>query len=159
VPGFSHQVVTYSHEDTRQLGEAIGRAALPGSVVALVGELGAGKTVFVKGLARGLDVPRQYPVTSPSFTLVNEYPGRLHLYHVDLYRLEDPAEFEDTGLFDILTGDGVTAVEWADRLPAGLLDDYLVVAIAIQVDDGRCFSMSAYGQNSIDLLKGIFGFS
>ena len=159
MPRFSHQIVTRSQNETRQLGKRIGTAVKKGGVLALIGELGAGKTVFVQGLAQGLEVPGKYVVTSPSYTLINEYPGRLRLYHVDLYRLEDPALFEETGLYDILTGDGVTAVEWADRLPSNLLEDYLLVPIAIRADDSRQFGFSAYGQTSVDLLREIAGFS
>ena len=120
---FSRRTVTRGQAETRSLGRAIGKAIAGGSVLAITGELGAGKTVFVQGLAEGLEVPGRYAVTSPSYTLINEYPGRLRLFHVDLYRLEDPSSFEEIGLFDILTGEGVTAVEWADRLPPGLLDE------------------------------------
>jgi len=135
------------------LGRAVGKAVASGSVLALTGELGAGKTVFVQGLAEGLAVPGRYAVTSPSYTLIHEYPGRLRLFHVDLYRLEDPSSFEEIGLFDILTGEGVAAVEWADRLPPGLLDDRLEICISILPDDSRQFDLSAYGQRSVDLLK------
>ena len=100
------------------LGVLLGAACAPGDVIALVGDLGAGKTVFAQGLARGLGVPADVPITSPTFTLVNEYRnGRLPLYHVDLYRLERAAELEHVGLWDLYRGDGVVAVEWFDRFP------------------------------------------
>ena len=153
------RIVTRSPAQTRELGRAIGMAVVAGSVIAMVGELGAGKTLLVQGLAEGLEVPGYYAVTSPSYTLVNEYPGRLPLFHVDLYRLEDPSSYEEIGLFDILVGDGVSAVEWADRLPAGLLDDYLEVHIAFLPDDSRQIDMTAYGQKSADLLRGLPIFS
>ena len=152
------RVITGSEEDTRQLGRRIGEAVAAGVVIALEGELGSGKTVFVQGLAEGLGVPAAYAVTSPSYTLVNEYPGRWRLFHVDLYRLEDPASFEETGLFDILADDVVTAVEWADRLPPDLLQDWLSVRISIMADERRRFDLAAYGQRSGDLLRGLPAF-
>ena len=85
-----------------------------GTVIALHGDLGAGKTCFVKGLARGLDV--EGPVHSPTFTLINEYRGRLPLYHLDLYRLHGPEDALAIGIDQYLPGDGITAIEWADRI-------------------------------------------
>ena len=104
----------------RALGVALGRAAVAGDRFLLEGPLGAGKTTFVQGLAAGLDVLT--PVSSPSFVIENQYRGRLVLYHVDLYRLErvEPELWES--LEEHLYGDGVTAVEWAERLPDGLRD-------------------------------------
>jgi tRNA threonylcarbamoyladenosine biosynthesis protein TsaE len=106
-----------SPERMRALGVALGRAAVAGDRFLLDGPLGAGKTTFVQGLAEGLDI--QTPVSSPSFVIENQYRGRLVLYHVDLYRLErvEPELWE--GLEEHLYGDGVTVVEWADRLPDG----------------------------------------
>jgi tRNA threonylcarbamoyladenosine biosynthesis protein TsaE len=105
----------------RALGAALGRAAFGGDRFFLEGPLGAGRTTFVQGLAEGLDV--QTPVSSPSFVIENQYRGRLVLYHVDLYRLErvEPELLES--LEEHLFGDGVTAIEWADRLPDGLRQD------------------------------------
>ncbi len=101
-----------------ELGVKLGGACAAGDVIALVGELGAGKTVLAQGLARGLGVPADVPITSPTFTLINEYKhGRLPLYHVDLYRLEREAELEHVGLWDLYRGEGVVAVEWFDRFP------------------------------------------
>jgi len=89
-----------------------------GDVVLLDGELGAGKTCFVQGVARGLGVPRDRRVSSPTFTLVNEHPGRVPLYHVDLYRIDDPGELHEIGIAEYLASGGVTVVEWAERLGA-----------------------------------------
>jgi len=112
------RVLSRSAEETRRLGVCFGRHATPGTLILLSGELGSGKTVFVQGLARGLSVPEAYAVTSPTFSFVHEYPGRLPLAHVDLYRLGDPEELEEIGLEEILTGGSVVAVEWGERLPA-----------------------------------------
>jgi tRNA threonylcarbamoyladenosine biosynthesis protein TsaE len=108
-----------SADDMRALGESFGREAQPGDVFALAGDLGAGKTVFVQGLAEGLGY--EGPVTSPTFTLIHVYQGgRLTLHHADLYRLERTEELEDVGLDDVFRQDGVAVVEWADRFPAAL---------------------------------------
>jgi len=103
-----------SPEETRALGERLGAALGKGDVVACVGPLGAGKTCFLQGLARGLGV--RGDVTSPTFVLVNEYHGRLPVYHVDAYRTASLTELVDLGLEEMLHGDGVTIVEWADKL-------------------------------------------
>jgi tRNA threonylcarbamoyladenosine biosynthesis protein TsaE len=100
-------------EATAAAGEALGRSLGPGDVVALYGELGAGKTCFVQGLVRGLGVESH--ATSPTFVLVNEYRGRLRVHHVDAYRTSSLAELIDLGLLDLMGEDGVTLIEWADR--------------------------------------------
>ncbi|HTY89154.1 MAG TPA: tRNA (adenosine(37)-N6)-threonylcarbamoyltransferase complex ATPase subunit type 1 TsaE [Candidatus Acidoferrum sp.] len=106
---------SHSPAQTESLGERWGRAAGCGLVIALSGELGAGKTQFVKGLARGMGVTAR--VHSPTFTLVNEYPGgRLRLFHLDLYRLKTPAQFRSAGLEEFLAPEGVTVIEWAERI-------------------------------------------
>lgn len=110
-------LISHSPAATEALGEAWGRRAERGWVFALSGDLGAGKTALVRGLARGLGCPGR--VHSPTFTLVNEYRGgRLALFHLDLYRLETPAALASAGLEDFLPGDGVTVIEWAERLSA-----------------------------------------
>lgn len=112
---------------TRDIGRALGREAGPGTLIALVGELGAGKTQLAKGVAEGLDVPTV--VNSPTFVLMNEHVGRLRLYHVDAYRLSEAEEAVDAGLIDERQADGVVVVEWADRLDGWLPRDRLEVVI------------------------------
>ena len=113
----SGAIETASERETEQAGEHFARGLAPGAVVYLYGDLGAGKTAFVRGMARGLGANPE-EVSSPTFTLVQEYPGgRATLYHVDLYRLEPP-EVDDLGLDDLIDGTGVVAIEWADRWPA-----------------------------------------
>ena len=108
---------TTSPEQTRALGRNLARGLVPGATLLLFGGLGTGKTCLVKGLAAGLDIdPRR--VHSPSFIMVNRHEGRLPLNHVDLYRLEAGEDFSDLGLEELFAGEGVTVVEWADRLPA-----------------------------------------
>ena len=108
--------ISHSPEETEALGETWGRTAPRGRVFAVSGDLGAGKTQLVKGLARGLGVTVR--VHSPTFTLVNEYGGgRLRLFHLDLYRVETPEQFHSAGLEEYLQPDGVSVIEWAERLP------------------------------------------
>ena len=108
-------ITTQSEDETSAAGEQLGSALAGGDVVLLYGDLGAGKTAFVRGLALGLGAPAS-EVSSPTFTLVQEYRGRVTLYHVDLYRLE-PKEVDDLGLEELVLGDGVVAIEWAERWP------------------------------------------
>jgi len=116
--------ISHSPAETQSLGERWGRAAQSGLIIGLSGELGAGKTQFVKGLARGLDIAAW--VHSPTFTLVNEYGGgRLRLFHLDLYRLETAGQIAAAGLEEFLQPDGVTVIEWAERiydLQSGIYD-------------------------------------
>ncbi len=108
--------ISHSPAETEALGESWGRVAGPGLVIGLSGDLGAGKTQLVKGLARGLGVPER--VHSPTFTLVNVYAGgRLKLFHLDLYRLETPDQIASAGLEEFLQPEGVTVIEWAERWP------------------------------------------
>lgn len=108
----SWEIVSESPEETQAWGVALGERAAPGDIYLLIGDLGTGKTCFTQGIARGLGV--EDPIISPTFILVREYVGRLMLYHIDLYRL-DEKEVRDLGLEDYLFADGVCAVEWAER--------------------------------------------
>ena len=111
-------LISHNAAATESLGEKFGRAAQRGLVIALRGDLGAGKTQFVKGLARGLEISAR--VHSPTFTLVNEYGGgRLKLFHLDLYRLETAEQILSAGVEEFLSPDGVSVIEWAERLEAG----------------------------------------
>ncbi len=145
-------VSTRSAEETRILGAMVGERLAPGGVIALEGDLGSGKTAFVQGLARGLEVPDSYYITSPTYTLINEYPGRIHLYHVDLYRLDEPGAIEDIGLFDIMCGKGVTAIEWAEKVHQDLPSDHLSFRIEIVGKGMRFFSITAYGRQMKNLV-------
>ncbi|HEY7984699.1 MAG TPA: tRNA (adenosine(37)-N6)-threonylcarbamoyltransferase complex ATPase subunit type 1 TsaE [Ktedonobacterales bacterium] len=107
------ELVSPSRRETLRLGERLGRATEPGDLILLRGDLGAGKTTLTQGIARGLGVSGA--VNSPTFTLIKEYAGRLPLYHIDLYRLDDLAQVEELGIEDYLERGGVSVVEWADR--------------------------------------------
>jgi tRNA threonylcarbamoyladenosine biosynthesis protein TsaE len=133
------EFITHSEEDTSAVGEQLAQSLRSGDVVLLYGELGAGKTAFVRGMARGLGAAADV-VTSPTFTLIQEYAGRVTLYHVDLYRLE-PQEIPDLGLEDLVLGDGVVAIEWADRWP-GRPDDVIEVTIGHVGEEERRVSIT-----------------
>jgi tRNA threonylcarbamoyladenosine biosynthesis protein TsaE len=130
-------------EATAAAGETLGRSLGAGDVVALYGELGAGKTCFVQGLARGLGVASH--ATSPTFVLVNEYRGRLPVHHVDAYRTASFTELIELGLLDLMGGDGVTVIEWADKAEPLLPERTVRVRIegvgdeprALTIDDPR----------------------
>lgn len=127
------QRILHSAEETRALGAALARAAKPGDVLWLHGDLGAGKTEMTKGIAEGLAAAD--PVSSPSFALIHEYlGGRLPLYHIDLYRL-DGGSAQDLGLDEYLEGDGVTVIEWGERLPANYFPDGIDITLAYIGED------------------------
>jgi tRNA threonylcarbamoyladenosine biosynthesis protein TsaE len=132
---------------TREIGRALGRHAAPGTVLALTGELGAGKTQLAKGVAEGLGI--ETVVNSPTFVLMNEHVGRLRLFHVDAYRLGDPEEALAAGLLDEREADGVLVVEWADRLEELLPDDRLDIALVADDADpsGRSLAWTAHGSD------------
>ena len=135
---------TTSAEQTRALAAALGGHLERGDVVVLVGDLGAGKTTFAQGLARGLGV--EGPVTSPSFTLVQEYVGRVPVAHVDVYRLERIQELHDIGFEELVDGDGVTIVEWGDAVLQVLPTDRIVVRLTPGADDDdRCLTVEPIG--------------
>lgn len=120
-------VISRDPEETFLIGKIIGRNLTAKDVVALIGDLGTGKTCLTQGIARGLGVPDEYQITSPSFTLINEYQGRMMLYHFDLYRLARPREMDDMGYEEYLFGQGVSVIEWADKVRDILPDDTLFV--------------------------------
>ncbi|MGI9953487.1 tRNA (adenosine(37)-N6)-threonylcarbamoyltransferase complex ATPase subunit type 1 TsaE [Moorellaceae bacterium AZ2] len=135
---------------TRNLGQALGRLLLPGDVIILSGELGAGKTTLVQGLAEGLEVAGR--VTSPTFTLIQEYRGRCPLYHLDLYRLEDAEEIWDLGLEEYMKGSGVTVVEWGERLGA-FVPERLEINLVVGPGEGRRARLIPSGERYRELVK------
>lgn len=137
----ARSVVTDSADATRRLAARLAGVAEAGDVIALFGDLGAGKTQFAKGFAEGLGVTAT--VNSPSFVLMAEYPGRLPLFHLDLYRLADAAEAISGGLIDERQADGVALVEWAERLGPALPPDRLDVRIDGTGDEPRAIGLTA----------------
>ncbi|MDN3955795.1 tRNA (adenosine(37)-N6)-threonylcarbamoyltransferase complex ATPase subunit type 1 TsaE [Sporolactobacillus laevolacticus] len=139
-----HQWTTHSPEETMSFSEQMAVYLQPGDVLTLSGDLGAGKTIFTKGLAKGLGIREM--VNSPTFTIVKEYhSGRLPLYHMDVYRISDD---EDIGLEDYFEQDGVTVVEWAENIPSWLPDDVLSVVIERVNDHERIITCTANGSRS-----------
>ncbi|HRZ11626.1 MAG TPA: tRNA (adenosine(37)-N6)-threonylcarbamoyltransferase complex ATPase subunit type 1 TsaE [Kiritimatiellia bacterium] len=126
-PSPERRWISRSPEETFRLAADLARELPRGAVLALHGELGAGKTAFVQGLARALGIDR--PVSSPTFTLINEYPGPIPLYHIDLYRIRDSADALGLGLDEYLHGNGITAIEWAERIADLLPPDALHVRL------------------------------
>ena len=121
--------------DTERLGRLLGRIAEPGDVIILTGSLGAGKTTITQFIGAGLEVPADCYITSPTFSLMHEYQGRLVLYHMDLYRLSSEEEIEDLGFLEYIYGDGLTVIEWPDRLGSLLPEEYLEVKLDPQEDE------------------------
>lgn len=136
---------------TRAIGARLGAAARPGDVIALVGPLGAGKTELARGIARGLDV--EEPVSSPTFVLVAEHAGRVPLFHVDCYRLAGPADALEAGILDDRAADGVTVIEWAERLGAALPPGRLEIAIDGAGDAPRMLVLRATDARHARLLE------
>ncbi len=144
-----------SPSETIRIGKTIGSSLQAGDVVALMGELGAGKTQFIKGLAQGVGVGKSVYVSSPSFTLINEYKGEIPFYHIDLYRLEEEKEAEELGLEEYFHGEGITAIEWADRIPSLLPGELLRVQIHYIGKQTRSIALVAKGKRYEELLNTI----
>jgi len=150
-------ITSRSAAETRAVGRSLGRAAKPGTLLALSGPLGAGKTQMAKGVAEGLDV--RSVVNSPTFILMNEHEGRLRLFHVDAYRLDEPEEALAAGLLDERQAAGVTVIEWADRLDGWLPDDRLEITIALDAADARSRTLrwDARGEAAAELAATALG--
>ena len=138
---------TSSANETRLLAEELGLLLRPGDVVALMGELGSGKTLFAQGLARGLEVPEAFYITSPSFAIINEYPGRIPFFHLDLYRVSSVAELSELGLEEIIYGHGAVAIEWAERLGGDLPEERLEVHLSFEGETCRTLIFYGFGAN------------
>ena len=148
-------VVSHSPEETAGWGRKLGRLLEAGDVVALIGELGAGKTALAQGIARGLGVPQDTYIASPTFTLINEYRGRVPLYHLDFYRIDHPSECVQLGLEDYLGGAGVALIEWADKIASLLPGDHLAIRLAHMDDTTRRALLCATGDRSAALLRAL----
>jgi tRNA threonylcarbamoyladenosine biosynthesis protein TsaE len=145
-----------SAEDTLALGEKIGRHLKAGDTLLLFGDLGAGKTTLTQGIARGLGVAKEEYVRSPTFTLVNQYQGRYPVYHIDLYRIGSARELEDLGIDEVLAGDGVAIVEWAEKLfsdsatqnPLPEIEQWIEIHIKIEAEDSRNITLKGHNLES-----------
>jgi tRNA threonylcarbamoyladenosine biosynthesis protein TsaE len=151
-----HQIISQNAAQTRCLGRCLGEMLTEGLVIRLMGELGAGKTCFVQGLARGLKVPENYDITSPTYTLIHEYPSHPPLYHVDLYRLHSELDIDAIGLWDILDQNAVIAVEWPERLDdAYWPTDSLCIQFQIQDHGIRSLQLFGCGLHIGNLINGM----
>jgi tRNA threonylcarbamoyladenosine biosynthesis protein TsaE len=143
---------TKSTSETIRIGKSIGSLLMPGDVVALVGELGTGKTQFIKGLAVGVGVGKPTYISSPSFTLINEYAGKVPFYHIDLFRLKSEKEAEELGLEEYFQGGGITAIEWADKIPSFLPQEMLWIHICYTGKHTRSIEMVGKGKRYEQLI-------
>lgn len=150
-------LVTKSGAETVELGARLGRLLAPGDFIALTGELGAGKTQFAKGIAAGLQVDPGTPVTSPTYTILNIYQGRLPLYHFDLYRLHGPEEIAELGFEEYFSGAGACVVEWAERLAEEMPAQVLTVSLSHAGAEGRTVCFAATGPRAGALLEALLG--
>lgn len=137
--------LSHSEDETQKIGYEVAEKIKKGDVISLTGSLGAGKTVFAKGFAKQLGI--EEAIVSPTFTLVQEYDGRMKMYHLDLYRLSGEDEFESMGGEDFLYSDGVTLIEWSEKIESMLPDDTIYVKITINEDLTR----------TIEITGGIYG--
>lgn len=125
---------THNEEETRKIGQQLGESAKPGQIFCLNGDLGVGKTVFTKGFALGLGITEH--ITSPTFTIINVYEGRLNFYHFDVYRIDDPDELYELGYEEYFFGDGVCLIEWAELVSELLPDDVININITKDLEKG-----------------------
>ena len=146
-------IETASPEETTELGRKLGERLRPGDVLALIGPLGAGKTQLARGLALGVGV--ESPVTSPTFKLVNEYDGRIKLYHIDAYRLRGAGDLVSLGCDEFFDGDGAAVVEWADRVAAALPREHLRIDIDITGARARRFILRALGTRATLMVRAL----
>ena len=144
-----------SARQTRAWGKRLGKLLEGGEIIGLIGELGAGKTCFVRGMAEGLAVGGEAWIRSPTFTLINEYRGRVPVFHIDLYRVASGAELEGLNLREYLYADGVSVIEWFDHLPAGEVDDYLELSIAHAETSERELKFTAHGERYEKIVEGL----
>ena len=148
-----YKVITHSSEETQKWAKRLSERLQAGDVITLEGDLGAGKTTFTQGLAKGLGV--QGVVNSPTFTIVKEYQGRIPLYHMDVYRMED--EFEELGFDEYFYGEGITVVEWASRIQSILPDQILAIQIKRLGDDQREIIFEPKGKHFDQICKELVG--
>jgi len=141
-----------SPEETRALGEALGRVVQDGDFVGLVGDLGAGKTELARGIARGVGL-RDEDVTSPSFSIVHQHHGRILLTHADLYRLTGPVDLDGTGFHELRDGPGATLVEWVDRVPGAAPPDAMQIVLVEPAENARELVVTTSGPRSERLLQ------
>lgn len=149
------EIISASAQQTWEMARSIGQTLKPGDVLALSGELGSGKTCFTGGLARGLGVDDKYQITSPTFTLINEYPARYKLFHFDVYRLNSYSEFEDLGYEEYFSNGGIVVIEWAEKIAQILPPDAIFIQFEYLDENKRKIIVKGQENRLQDLLKDI----
>jgi tRNA threonylcarbamoyladenosine biosynthesis protein TsaE len=144
-------IITKSPEETKKLGKELSKLVKPGDLIAFYGELGAGKTCFIQGISQELEV-KGY-VTSPSFTIVNEYQGRIPIYHFDLFRLDNAEEILELGYEEYFYGEGLTVIEWAEKIEQLLPKEYLKIDIKFKDRNQRTISFIPQGDRFNNFLE------
>lgn len=148
-------IETNSPEESQKVAFVIGENIPKNTIITLYGDLGSGKTTFVQGLAKGLKVPEDYYVTSPTYSIINEYPGKHPFYHMDLYRISDIEELYEIGFEEILENEGVIAIEWPERLPDDFFKSFIKISIDLNHGEQRKISVFTYGLNLPDLIQNL----
>jgi tRNA threonylcarbamoyladenosine biosynthesis protein TsaE len=149
------EFVSTSAAETFEFGRKLGDILQAGDLIAFTGDLGAGKTCCIQGIAAGIGVHDCTAVTSPTYTLIHEYQGRIPLYHFDVYRLAREEDLYDLGYEEYFYGNGVTVIEWADRIMSFLPDEHLAVHLFSQPDQTRCISLHACGKHYQQLVRSL----
>jgi len=142
-----------SSEQTLYWGKLLGMLLEGGDVVALIGELGTGKTTLAQGIAEGLGVSKECYVMSPTFTIINEYKGRVPVYHLDFFRIDSPSEIENLGLEEYVLGEGVAIIEWAEKIEKFLYKEYLMIMMEYVEYSVRKMSMRGVGRRYGEIIK------
>ena len=146
------RIISNSLKQTQTIAAHLAKCLKPGDVVALIGNLGSGKTAFVKGLVRGLGTGKN-KVLSPTFVLMRQYPGRITVNHFDLYRLKDIQQLREIGYEEYFYSDGITVIEWADRIKEALPEEYLEIGFDFLDKNSRRLNFRAYGKRYEDNLR------
>jgi tRNA threonylcarbamoyladenosine biosynthesis protein TsaE len=141
-----HSIELSSLQHTKILGDVLGRIVQPGDIITLTGSLGAGKTALTQAIGRGLGVDPRIYITSPTFSLLHEFKGRIPLYHMDLYRLGSESEIESLGLPEYFYGDGLTVIEWPERLGNLMPEERLHIDLVISGESSRTAKLTAHGE-------------
>ncbi len=146
-----HTKISKSLQQTLLTGGNIGRSIFPGTVICLSGDLGSGKTALVQGIAKGLCVPAKYYITSPTYNIINQYPGKYPFFHADLYRINSSNELDDIGFYEILNSKNIVAIEWAEKLKNHISSSSININMQILDDTSRLITIKLYKDNLIDL--------
>ena len=144
---------TYGPSETEQLGARLAKMLVPGDTIALSGELGAGKTCFVRGLVSALSAAQGEMVASPTYAIMNEYAGDVPVYHIDCYRLRDENDAVELGFEDLFTGSGITLVEWPERIAALLPSEKITIRFENHGNDSRCIILIPEGLRYVKILE------